>query len=595
MYLGTSLYAETEEELEEISITASRIDVTDLRANVIEASDFADHSQLIDIFALLPNVASSRSGGYGTLSQLRVRGAEANHTKIMIDGVTLNELDGGFNFGVLNSVGIKRIESLNGPLSSVWGSDAMAGVIAFDTRPKDSGAALKLSTGSAGYTDIHGFVDRVKPDDFVALGVSVTGADGYNLSDFGDEKDGFEQRAVNLSGGQSLETLEYRSSVRFNRTQSDYDPFLGNGDYESDIERLSFGSTMTWVDNARWEPSVQISGLSSKSTNLVNGNATNSYEYLDHRLTFVNRFDLQESLKLSMFYEFQAKSFNQSGQASLFGDPNQKQSINSQSLGGELVVRLQATELRFAQRFDDNEQFKQSRGWNVLVNHTIASHKLYFSAGTGYSHPSFIDRFGYTPDTFIGNPNLKSEQVSQAEVGWIKKHQAGEIRIAAFYSQLQNEIDGYVFDPERFAFTSQNIDGESQRHGIELVMNFNLDWGVVRSNLSLIESTEEDLREIRRPRQLGSLFYRSTTWHGYTVQFGIEHNGSQKDKDFSTFPATPETLDSYSLLRASVQKRINNFTTLAIRGENVLDTEYTNVIGINMPTRQLFLTLKFES
>jgi vitamin B12 transporter len=127
--------------------------------------------------------------------------------------------------------------------------------------------------------------------------------------------------------------------------------------------------------------------------------------------------------------------------------------------------------------------------------------------GTGRKAPTFIERFGFFPGQFIGNPDLKPEKSKSYDLGIDRLlfDNAVELQLTVYYQDLEDEINGFVFDPDTFLSTAENIDGDSIRKGVEAATTFN-----VTENLSLggsytyTDSTENDasgndVRELRRP------------------------------------------------------------------------------------------------
>ena len=134
--------APTQTELPELIVTATRVPMPADRIGssvaVITAADIEERQQTFVGEALrgVPGVAVSRTGGFGNLTQARIRGAEGNHTLVLIDGMEVNDVgfDSEFDFGNLLTDGIDRIEVLRGPQSTLWGGDAMGGVVNIITR-----------------------------------------------------------------------------------------------------------------------------------------------------------------------------------------------------------------------------------------------------------------------------------------------------------------------------------------------------------------------------------------------------------------------------------------------------------------------------
>jgi vitamin B12 transporter len=157
-----------------------------------------------DALRTITGVNVSQSGSSGSLSQVRIRGAEANHTKVLIDGVEVGTMDeGGFDFSTLLAADIERIEVLRGPQSGVYGANALAGVINIISKKGTGAPSVSISaeggsmntravTANASGSSEHGYL-------------SVTGSkrqtDGFNIATNGSEKDGSEQQTIFARGG----------------------------------------------------------------------------------------------------------------------------------------------------------------------------------------------------------------------------------------------------------------------------------------------------------------------------------------------------------------------------------------------------------
>ena len=133
-------------QLEETVVVASRLPTTQKKVGraltVLDsvAIDDLGFAYGADLFRVVPGVAISRSGGYGGLTQLRLRGAEANHSVVLIDGIDVTAAGTGeFDFSSLLAADIERIEVLRGPQSGLYGSNALAGVVSITTKSAKPG------------------------------------------------------------------------------------------------------------------------------------------------------------------------------------------------------------------------------------------------------------------------------------------------------------------------------------------------------------------------------------------------------------------------------------------------------------------------
>ena len=160
-----------------------------------------------DALRSVPGVSVSETGGFGGLTQVRLRGAEANHVLVLIDGIEINRTtDGFFDFASLLAEDIERIEVLRGPQSGVWGSNALAGVINIVTADGKGPAQVRARVEGGSFESRSGNISLRGGNDFVHGLVSLTSREtrGVNVSNFGYEDDGSRQVNVRAKGGVQL-------------------------------------------------------------------------------------------------------------------------------------------------------------------------------------------------------------------------------------------------------------------------------------------------------------------------------------------------------------------------------------------------------
>ena len=166
------------------------------------------------------------------------------------------------------------------------------------------------------------------------------------------------------------------------------------------------------------------------------------------------------------------------------------------------------------------------------------------------------------------------------------------LSIDVFRSELSDEITT-VFNPD-FTSTVINLETDSTRQGVEVEARWKVsDTILLRGSATYLDSEENDIQEIRRPEFLASA---TATWQAsdaLNLTVNLDHNGSQLDTDFGTFSNV--TLDAFTLVGARASYDLNDFATLSIRGENLLDEEYQEVFGFSSPGRAIYggLNLNF--
>ena len=222
------LAAQADQNIEEVLVSASLFPIAASRSanaiTVIDSEQLKNRAALSvsDLLRDVPGLAVSRSGVQGSQTQIRVRGAEANHLLVLIDGVEANDPSQSdeLNWATLTASDIERIEVIRGPQSAMRGSDAMAGVVNIITRSADEPFSAKVFTEIGSFaTHNSGFSVGAKSGDFDArLGVSHLETEGENISRTGSEKDGYQNTSYNLKAGWTVSD-ELRLSFAARQTE----------------------------------------------------------------------------------------------------------------------------------------------------------------------------------------------------------------------------------------------------------------------------------------------------------------------------------------------------------------------------------------
>ena len=608
--------------VDEIVVTASRTpvpanavgsSVTVITREEIEQRQYAFVSDLLDS---VPGVDISRLGPVGTLSQVRVRGGEANQTLVLIDGVEANDVaqDGQFNFAHLQANDVERIEVLRGAQSSIWGADALSGVINVITRKGAGKPRLSIfgNYGSFSTTQGGGSISGAGENYNFALNGSYYSTGGINIAEVGDEDDGYENGTVTFRGGYvPTDNSGLDLVVRYTDTKVELDPspfpaFIpADGDDETDTDQL-YSRVQAHADflDGHWEHLIGSSLSNTDNENFSNGIDAGSTEGRKFRLDYQTNvyFDTPEfasaSHTLTFLVDRELDQYSQRGAASFFGNPNQDQSETT--IGYAIEYRLGLWDRVFlsgAVRWDDNDKFDNSTTGRGTAAYDFPQHgtRLRASYGTGVKNPTFTERFGFFPDTFAGNPGLSPERSESWDVG-IEQRLFDDRLFAGvtyFSEDLEDEINGFVFDPAIppfGGFTAANVDGTSERDGVEFILEARpLPALTLTGSYTYLDATEPDLsgsqaREIRRPKNTASLVANlGFLDNRANVNFSLDYTGEFKDNNFAMFPATVETMDSFVIINVATSYRINNFISIFGRVENLADENYQEVFGFETP------------
>lgn len=596
-------------EIEEVLVSASLLPISASRSanaiTVIDSKQLKNRAALSvsDLLRDVPGLAVSRSGVQGSATQIRVRGAEANHLLVLIDGVEANDPSQSdeLNWGTLSAADIERIEVIRGPQSSLRGSDAMAGVVNIVTRRADRPLSVNLFSETGSFGTYHsGLSIGSKQGDFDGrLSVNHIETEGENISRTGSEKDGYRNTNINLNAGWTVSD-ELRLSVAA-RQSDGMNEFDADGDFDGlvdDQEKVSEfrNSTMRiqgdYVSaDGRFQHKLVIAQSNNDNEAFdtgVLGTYTSSTKY---QYQYVgSAFWDESSQRLSVLAEHEEEDFQQRGAIDDYGiygiyDPNQDRERNTDSIAIEYRNDISdALSLAASARYDDNSEFDSANTVRVEAVYQLNDGTRLRSAyGTAIKNPTFTERFGFYTN-FIGNPSLEPEESTSWELGIDQMLFDNSLTLSAtlFDTELKNEINGSAVDPVTFGYTAVNKEGKSQRQGVELTA-----IGTLTNSLSLnaaytyTDSVEWDdetgvyIDEVRRARHMASLNLSWQAMDNLHINTNVQHNGSQTDVVFPDIVA----LDSYTLVNLNANFSATEKLDVYLRLDNLFDESYEEVFS----------------
>ena len=610
------------EEVDTIVVTASRSPIA--KANLGSSTTVITREQIelrqaryvTDLLRAVPGFAVSHVGTTGSQTQVRVRGAEANHVLVLIDGVRANDPASGdeFRWELLSTSNIERIEIIRGPQSSLWGSDALSAVVHVITQSGGDRSGINAYAEGGSFNTVNGGLNGATGGDSwsLAFGLERLDTDGTNISRSGSEDDESDMTTASISGQlRPSENLTLKLGLRAVDAYSQFDPvdffvtgLPQDGDVATDSERYYWNASATFSTlDGRLSHQLYVRYLETDNRNLADGVQNTSTA--SDRKTFTYQSDIQlgENL-LSLAIEHERTRFEQRGEIG-FGDPNQRQQMSVNSLVADFQGRsIDRLTWLLSARYDDNSDFDSAVSGRLSLAYRLSSTTVVrANLGTGRKAPTFIERFGFFPGQFTGNPDLRPEKSKSFDLGIDRLlfDNAVEIQLAVYYQNLEDEINGFVFDPDAFLFTAENIDGDSIRKGVEAAATFNLAENLsFGGSYTYTDSTENDrsgndVRELRRPRHSGSL-NGSFRFLDERAKLTVvaDYGGTSTDIFFPPFPLPPEivSLDSFWLLGLTASYDISQNTNIFVRANNLLDEDYEQVYGYRTPGRSAFVGVR---
>jgi vitamin B12 transporter len=568
----------------------------------------------------VPGFSVSQAGGAGSQTQVRVRGAEANHLLVLMDGVRANDpaASGEFQYQLALTADIERIEIIRGPQSATWGSDAMAGVINIIRRKDSESQYLSGNIEAGSFDSINAGIGAGYAGDAFQInaGFAYLDTEGTNISRFGNEKDGTENKTANAAIEFAVsESFDLRFSGQATDASNDFDeidyavtglPVDADRVTESRQDFLA-GELRYEPAHQRWSGNIAVNWMDSDNDNYSDGlwSGSTSAETLEYRLRAGVSLGEDQNHRLGFALEKEEVDFSQRGEATYFGDPNQDQSYDVNGYALEYVGKP-ASELSWTAsvRLDDYSDFEDASTWQLAGSYWFSpALRLRGSLGTGSKAPTFTERYGYYADLFIGNPDLKPESSRSWELGldtrWADDRY--QFQLVYFDQDLQDEIDGFVFDPETFLFTAINKESDSNRSGIEAVFDVHVGKNLtLAASYTYTDSTETDttgqsVPEVRRPTNMASLSanYFFSDYRG-NLNLNLNYTGSQQDIFYSpiTFSSELVKLDAYTVIDLATSWKLSQSLELTGRISNLLDEEYEEILGFVRPGRAIYAGLR---
>ena len=578
---------------------------------VISTADLAamQATYLADVLRTVPGFAINQSGGPGTQTQLRVRGSEANHVLVLVDGVRVNDPTANdeflFNYAMLDAV--ERIEIIRGPQSAIWGTDAVSAVINIITHGGNQHDSIlaDLSYGSFNTKKLglSGQLSGAKWN--LSTGIQALDSAGTNISRSGSEADGFENLTshftLNVLPVDDLElTFAYRrqdATNEFDGTDFVVTGLPTDADLWTERQQLTGQVGMRYTPASFWQAGIQYHWSDIEGQNFTHGLGVTSATSSDSDALEVDSswyFGADGQHRFSLQGDHRQIDFVQRGEASPFGDPNQRQSYHVTGLAAEYHHQWsEAFSWNLSARNDDFNRFEDVSNAKLAAVYRFNSHwRLRGTYGTGSKAPSFIERFGFFPANFIGNPNLKPEQSNAFEVAVGYSGSQSQVELIYFDQDLRDEIDGFVYDLDSGLFTAANKSGDSQRRGMELIWQTQLSdqWGI-SGNYTYTDATEQaadgrGVTEVRRPENMAHVAVDFSFADGRGQLYGqVNYQDDQLDVFFdpTSFESSNVNLSGYTTVDLTFNWRFNETLQAFVKGQNIFDEDYEEVLGYARP------------
>ena len=555
-----------------------------------------------DALRLMPGAAVAATGSFGGQTSLFVRGGESDYVKVLVDGVPQNQPGGFYDFANLGSEDVDRIEIVRGPVSVLYGSDAVAGVVQVFTRSGLGAASGRLAFGGGSYGTEWGTGAMSGSAGSLGWGVTLSRrtTDGTYPVNSGD---GRSLAGASLRFAPDART-EARLSVRYadalfhfptdatgqvadsDQHTSDRGPSVALEIGRTLSARLDAAASLAWHrEESRYDDGAD----SPRDTAAFC--CFHSRDVLQ-RLVAGGRASLHLSPGAVVTAGVEREVQRQSGSTL---DTTRGNSAGYAQLLEELG---RAVSITAGARLDKNQQFGDHlTGRAGVAWRPDGRTRLRASAGTGFKEPSFFENFatGFAH----GNAGLRPERSTSWEVGVEHSVLQGRLALQAtwFDQRFRDFIQysGLPVGPDSVNYV--NI-GDATARGLELSIRTALGHGfALEAAYTYLRSRDQGTgrRLQRRPTHAGSLqLFHSLADRG-SVGLSARFTGDREDRDFAVFPDTAVTLPAQTVVDASAAYRLSRgrgaLPGLVITGrvENLFDARYEEALHFPAPRRTVLV------
>jgi vitamin B12 transporter len=602
-------FAEEAADADSITVTATRAPLTldEIPSSVaVLDKEAIDRSQDIGVSELLlrtPGISMSRNGGYGTSTSLRIRGAESDHTVVVIDGVKLNDpssTGGGFNFANLLVGDIARIEVLHGPQSILWGSQAIGGVVnvVTATPEKPLEGSFDIEAGSRDTVSARAAIGgrtgplrwRIGGQRFATDGIS-----SYAKAFGGVERDGY--RNYNLSGRAEL-ALADNISVDLRGTYAngrvEFDGFnADSADYGLSKEFVGYAGLNLDLADGRFRNRIAYAYTDTNRDNFNPDRARpRSFEAdgRNRRWEYQGSFDVSDRIHAIFGVENERSSFRSRSPSASLATPlpvfaRGKAEITS--VYGQLSVEpVAGLTLNGGVRYDDHNRyggqtlFAAGGVWRLATGTVLRA-----SYGEGFKAPGLYQLFSE-----YGNVALDPEEAHGWEAGieqhlfdrklvvgatWFDRKTVNQIIYNGCSSGSTDPLCFVPGDPTTPRFGYYLNIARSEAHGVEAAAALSLGGLTLDGNYSWIVAEDRSPGASfgnwlpRRPRETANASA------SYAFDFGLELGAALRWSGKSYDNASnAQRLDDYTLVDLRAEYALSDAVKLFARAENIFDEQY---------------------
>ena len=553
---------------------------------VVTKDQIQRHSwtSLSEVLRNQPSLEVRGNGGKGQNTSVYMRGFSAAQSLILVDGMRLSRGSmGSADISTIPLNQVERIEIIRGARASVYGADAVAGVINIITRSSqtDSGQRVTTGIGSDGYANADWSGKMVaSAADIIKAGAAYSRENGYNIkpnsTNTGDEHGYWSKNAQVNEEHKFSDDWRVFGSARLLQMQNDYagysselQGYTADQSYQVALETSTEDYQSSWI--VQYADTDYLSGFNKQQSkddatykNYTDQTTLGWYNLipLSHGFSLGGGIDWREN-RLKSGSAYTAQTHN-TGEYELV---QYEQDVWSWELSG---------------RNDDNSAYGSHQTWRTGAGWAfMPDYRLTANYSTAFRAPSFVDLYYPAP---YGNPDLRPEEAKGGEVGLEGQTALFQWKISAYRSLVENMIvaPAPTYYPE-------NI-GHARLQGVETEVSFAT--GVVRHHVSADFADPKDEETGKQLKERAHQSYKwqaETSWQKWDAATSWMFQGERFADDDNTIE-----MGGYSLWDVSAGYHLLPQLRLGGRIDNLFDKDYQTAYGYETPGRSYYLNFAYQ-
>jgi vitamin B12 transporter len=552
---------------------------------------------LSDYLNLLPGVSFTSNGGLGTQSGLFVRGLGSRYVKTLYNGIDISDpanTQVQTHYQYLLTGGVGSIEVLKGSQSTLYGSNAIAGLIDISTLGEtENGVHHTLEAEGGSFGTVRGRYGLSASNNESRFSANVSGlhTDGISAADGFPERDGYDNVTMDAAVEHRIsEAFSVFGSLLYIDTKAHYDDdgadnLFNEGDSKMSAARLGFNLDL--MDGRLKNTfSVQGSEMDRQDTTEFFGTISNSsYVGKRQKFEYQGSFDLNDNILLQYGLDHEQQRAEVVAWTPVSG------SYDLTGVWGQTVVSpIDNLVLTAGVRHDEHSEFGGHTTYRGTASYLFEElgTRLHSSIGTGFRAPSLAELY----ESPSGNPNLRPETSTSFDFGVEQTFLEGRIIADATYFQI--DVDDQIVS--RWPSLYEQISGTTRSRGLEASIAYAAtDWLDIAGSYTYTDSRRESgERNFYVPRHAFVLSASIRPAEKWTVSADLKYVSDTVGVVFPppSYAQTRIALDNYALLNAKVAYQLSESTEIYLRGENLLNENYQTVAGYGTPGISAFAGIK---